>query len=77
MSDPKIRFKNNGVDYPDWERKKLGDITEKVNRKADEDSAAPIMMISQGNGFINQSDKYSRENAGQSLKKYTLLRRGE
>lgn len=34
-------------------------------------------MISYGNGFILQSDKYSRDNAGESLKKYTLLKKGE
>ena len=35
------------------------------------------MMISAASGFINQSIKYSRENAGKSLKKYTLLKQGE
>ena len=35
------------------------------------------MMLSAGNGFIMQSDKYSRDNAGQSLKKYILLKKGE
>ena len=35
------------------------------------------MMLSAGNGFIMQSEKYSRDNAGQSLKKYTLLKKGE
>ena len=35
------------------------------------------MMLSAGNGFIMQSDKYSRYNAGQSLKKYILLKKGE
>ena len=35
------------------------------------------MMLSAGNGFIMQSEKYSRDNAGQSLKKYILLRQGE
>ena len=34
-------------------------------------------MLSAGNGFIMQSDKYSRDNAGQSLKKYILLKQGE
>ena len=34
-------------------------------------------MLSSGNGFIMQSEKYSRDNAGQSLKKYILLKRGE
>jgi len=35
------------------------------------------MMLSSGNGFIMQSEKYSRDNAGQSLKKYILLKQGE
>ena len=35
------------------------------------------MMLSAGNGFIMQSVKYSRDNAGQSLKKYILLNQGE
>ena len=34
-------------------------------------------MLSAGNGFIMQSVKYSRDNAGQSLKKYILLKQGE
>lgn len=77
MNEPKLRFKkDDGSRFPDWKEKKLGDITEKVVRK-DENSTADIRMISQGNGFILQSDKYSKENAGQSLKKYTLLKRDE
>ena len=47
-----------------------------VNR-TDPTSNAPIMMLSAGNGFIMQSEKYSRDNAGQSLKKYILLKKGE
>ena len=77
MNEPKLRFKkDDGSQFPDWKEKKLGDITEKVARK-DENSNADVRMISQGNGFILQSDKYSKENAGQSLKKYTLLKRDE
>lgn len=73
-----LRFKKeDGSDYPNWEKRLLGDITKEIKRKADTGSTAPIMMISQGKGFIYQSDKYSRENAGQSLAKYTLLKRGE
>ena len=34
-------------------------------------------MISAASGFINQSEKYSSDNAGQSLAKYILLKRGE
>ena len=35
------------------------------------------MMISATQGFINQSEKYSIDNAGSSLKNYTLLKKGE
>lgn len=77
MIEPKLRFKaDDESQFPEWEEKKLGDITEEVARK-DANSNADVRMISQGNGFILQSDKYSRENAGQSLKKYTLLKRDE
>ena len=34
-------------------------------------------MISQGEGFILQSRKYSRQNAGKSLSKYLLLKKNE
>ena len=54
----------------------LGEIASLVNR-TDPKSDAPIMMLSAGNGFIMQSEKYSRDNAGQSLKKYILLKKGE
>ena len=46
-------------------------------QRKDSKSDAPIMMLSAASGFIMQSDKYSRDNAGQSLKKYTLLKKGE
>ena len=35
------------------------------------------MMITAGNGFIEQSDRYAFNNAGESLKKYILLECGE
>ena len=73
-----IRFKaDDGSEFPDWEEASLESITEKVERKAPKDSTAPVMMISQGKGFIYQSEKYSQDNAGQSLKNYTLLKRNE
>ena len=78
MEQPKLRFiREDGTEYPEWEKGCLSDITKKVNRTAKEDSTAPIMMISQRNGFIHQSEKYSRDNAGKSLEKYTLLKYGE
>ena len=68
-----IRFK--GFTDP-WEQRKLGEIAKEVVRN-DPASDAPIMMITAGNGFIEQSDRYAFNNAGESLKKYILLERGE
>ena len=64
-----------GFDEP-YRTTLLGEIASLVNR-TDPKSNAPIMMLSAGNGFIMQSEKYSRDNAGQSLKKYILLKQGE
>ena len=73
QSIPELRFIgfNNA-----WEQRKLGDIVTEVKR-TDENSSAPVMMITANDGFINQSDRYSTNNAGQSLKKYILLEKGE
>ena len=55
----------------------LKDISTIITRKNDYVSDYPVMMISAENGFINQSEKYSNDNAGSSLAKYTLLKKGE
>ncbi len=71
---PEIRF----AGFTDaWEQRKLGEIAIEVTRKAEECSVAPVMMISAASGFIDQSMKYSSDNAGSSLKNYTLLIEGE
>lgn len=74
MADiPKIRFKG----FADaWEQRKLGEVVTEVKR-TDENSDAPVMMITANEGFINQSERYSNNNAGQSLKKYIVLEKGE
>ena len=66
---PKLRF--SGFDEP-YRKKTLGEIASLVNR-TDPKSTSPIMMLSAGNGLIMQSEKYSRDNAGQSLKKIYSL----
>lgn len=70
---PEIRFKGFS---DDWEQRKLGDVVKEVTRN-DSTSEAPIMMITANNGFIAQSERYSFNNAGESLKKYILLEKGE
>ena len=75
---PAVRFKaDDGSEFPDWEEKRFRDIAKKIDRKATSESTSDIRMISQGEGFILQSRKYSRENAGKSLSKYLLLKKNE
>ncbi len=71
---PRLRFPEF---RGEWVEKKLREIIIEVKRKAEENSKAPVMMISATEGFINQSERYSSNNAGKSLKKYTLLKKGE
>ena len=59
-----------------WEQRKLGEVVKEVTRN-DSTSEAPIMMITANNGFIEQSERYAFNNAGESLKKYILLEKGE
>ena len=70
---PEIRFKGF---TEAWEQRKLGDVVKEITRN-DPESEAPIMMITANNGFIEQSERYAFNNAGESLKKYILLKRGE
>ena len=70
---PAIRFKG----FTDtWEQRKLCDVVKEITRN-DPESEAPIMMITANNGFIEQSERYAFNNAGESLKKYILLKKGE
>ena len=60
----------------DWEQRKLGEVVKELKRSVPT-SDAPVMMITANNGFIEQSERYSFNNAGESLKKYILLKKGE
>lgn len=71
--EPEIRFAGfTGA----WEQRSLGEICVPVQRN-DPYSHAPVMMITASSGFIYQSVRYSFDNSGQSLQKYTLLKKGE
>lgn len=73
MAVPKLRFK----EFTDeWDKIKLSQIADIIKDKND-GAEHPVMMLSAGKGFINQQEKYSKDNAGSSLKKYTLIRRGD
>lgn len=70
---PEIRFA--GFSEP-WELRQLRKVVKEVTRN-DPLSTAPVMMITATQGFIDQSERYAFNNAGESLKKYTLLHKGE
>ena len=70
---PEIRF--SGFTEA-WEQCKLRDVADEISRN-DPNSDAPIMMITASEGFIEQSERYAFNNAGESLKKYILLNKGE
>lgn len=72
MNVPKLRFK----EFTDeWTFTTLKDVATKVNRV--ESNNSPIMMISAEKGFILQSQKYSKDMTGDSLKKYITLYKNE
>lgn len=60
----------------DWESVPLGRVAKRIRRPLSGDPEHILMITSTG-GFVPQSEKYSRFMAGESLKKYVELHRGE
>ena len=61
----------------EWPMAPIGKIAERVQRRAKEDEELPVLMISSGNGFVRQDEKYSRFMAGKSVENYIALDYGE
>lgn len=59
-----------------WEVNKISQISSRIQRKTD-GGKHPILTISSRSGFVKQEDKYNRYMAGESVKNYILLERGE
>ena len=70
---PRLRFPGF---TDDWEQRKLGDITQRVQSN-DGRMNLPTLTISAANGWMNQVDRFSGNIAGKEQKNYTLLRKGE
>ena len=66
----------NETEFPDWEEKRLGEISEPIKRTTDE-IVENIMTISGKNGFMSQKDRFSQVIAAGSLSKYTYLYKDE
>jgi len=59
-----------------WDVIKLNVIADRITRINDGDKH-PVLTISSLGGFLNQSERFSKVIAGDNLKKYTLIKKGE
>lgn len=61
-----------------WKQRPLSAISTRVRRQGEgEGDAHPVMTISAKSGFRLQSEKFSRDMAGSSVDRYTVLHDGE
>lgn len=60
-----------------WQEVRLGELFSEIRATNDGANSHSIMTISARLGLISQEDKFARVIAGDSLKKYTQLRRGD
>lgn len=61
----------------EWDTRSIGDVSERIQRRARDDEELPVLMISSGSGFVRQDEKYSRFMAGKSVENYIALDQGE
>ena len=77
LTGKKRLLNENGVRFStEWEFKRISEIATRVQRKNDA-AEHPILTISSLSGFVRQDERYSRYMAGESVKNYILLKKGE
>ncbi len=77
LTGKKRLLDENGVRFSGgWEFKRISEIATRVQRKNDA-TEHPILTISSLSGFVRQDERYSRYMAGESVKNYVLLKKGE
>ncbi len=59
-----------------WAWKRIDECFDIIKRRNDNNSEN-VLTISSLSGFVNQKERFSKVIAGENLKKYTLLRKGE
>ena len=72
---PKLRFpdfRNAG----EWEYRALGEFVKLIDERVGQRSYMP-MSITSGTGLVSQSEKFGRSIAGQQLKIYLVIRKGD
>jgi type I restriction enzyme S subunit len=67
---------SNGNKFPEWQLKKLGDLTEKVSKKNKENKKYPIYSINNQEGFRPQADQFEGLNSndrGYDISMYKIV----
>lgn len=73
-----VRFKaDDGSDYPEWEEKKLGELTKRISRRNKDGISDIPLTISSAYGLIDQRKYFNKVVAAQDLTNYYLLKKGE
>ncbi|MFD2902535.1 restriction endonuclease subunit S [Sphingobacterium anhuiense] len=75
--DQTLKFKNDeGNSYPNWTRKTLGDISERVVSKNKEDNKN-VLTISAQHGLISQLEYFNKSVSAKDVTGYYLLKRDD
>ena len=77
LTGKKRLLDKNGVRFGgEWKFQSISQISKRIQRKSDGEDH-PILTISSLSGFVRQDERYSRYMAGESVKNYILLKKGE
>lgn len=72
-----IRFKDNdGNEFPEWKKRKLGDILIEVNKKTTKTNEYPILS-STAKGLFNQSEYFTRDIASKNNTGYKIIKKNQ
>ncbi|WP_063833210.1 restriction endonuclease subunit S [Aureispira sp. CCB-QB1] len=74
----KLRFKDdNGNEFPQWQKKRFGEITSKFSRRNKNLIDAQVYSVTNTDGFVLQTTHFSKEVAGSDLSNYKIIKRNE
>lgn len=77
LTGKKRLLNKSGVRFSgEWKFQSISQISKRIQRKSDGEDH-PILTISSLSGFVRQDERYSRYMAGESVKNYILLKKGE
>ena len=75
----KVRFKaDDGSDFPDWKKKKLGDVF-KISTETNENRYRKqnVLSVSEEYGVVNQIELLGRSFAGHDISNYKVVKTGQ